>query len=220
MQINSVGVYWKARRESAAQCSARLARFLVELADQFPMLADWYKKGQRAALEATAISVRQLSSKDILALVSASSNKRDIGGEPIAELGFGIGLWNGKTGDAEAGVGITCGLDSANPGLINSVVLKLPKDLKSIGLGSDNGQRKLLLLLAVVWDAEWGAVYSSRSEVFKQRRGGGPFLDKMLWLRDGQQVPITADEVSATEKCVDGTLYVQQHSERDAGAGI
>lgn len=45
MKIDTVGVYWKSRRETAQECALRLRHCLEALAQQFPALAAWYQKG-------------------------------------------------------------------------------------------------------------------------------------------------------------------------------
>lgn len=206
MQINTVGVYWKARRESAQECTIRLIRFFAELASEFPALANWYEKIEDGS---TVEPISQLGEKDLLSLVAAGSNRRDIGREPIADLGFNIGLRTQGTGGVDSSLSITCGLFSPNPGLGNAVVVKLPIDLQSVSLDTPTSQKRLLLLLVKTWDAEWGAAYSSRSNVFKQRKSNAPFLDNILWLKNGIAGPENVVECSSSELAAGGVLYMK-----------
>ena len=151
--------------------------------------------------------VSKCGEADLLALVVSGAHKPDIGNEQIVELGYGVGLWNSQENGTDACISITCGLFSSNPNLSNAVVLKLPANLHSVSLDSIGSQKQLLLLLVNVWDADWGAVYSSRSDVFKQRKSNDPFFDQMLWLRSGQCEPTNIVDSTSSESCMEGTLY-------------
>jgi hypothetical protein len=203
MKVDTLGVYWKSRPETARECASRLRKCIEELTQQFPALADWYQKGDRPNEYQT--SVAGFSDEELLSLVEGSVNRKDVGGQPIPHLGFGIGLWNGREG-AAAGMSIRCGLSSQNKGLANSTVMDLPNDLKAVALDSDEALQGLLLLLAKVWEADWGAVYSTRSAAFESRTGPGPFLDRMLWLRNGASTSMVTDGVAA-RPVADGTIY-------------
>lgn len=209
MQINRIGIYWKARRESAPECAVRLACFFDELEKNFPLLADWFPKGESRADSSFGKTVSKFGEMDLLALVAAGANKRDIGGEQIVELGYSVGLRSPEKNGSDASISITCGLFSSNSNLSNSVVMNLPMDLHSISLGSIDSQKRLLLLLVKVWDADWGAAFSSRSDVFKQRKSNGPFFDEILWLRSEQSGPPNIIESSSRESCMAGTLYLR-----------
>lgn len=208
MQINTMSVYWRARPESAEKCTARLAACFAELAIHFPQMADWYQKGVKKATVISEDPVNKWNENALLEFVAASVNRQDIGEEAIVALGFSFGLCNiSDMGDS--GMSVTCGLFSPNPGLSNSVVVKLPKDLQTVSLDAIESQKRFLLLLVKAWNADWGAGYSSHSAVVKQRRNSGPFFDKILWLRDGEGLPREVAESMTSEAVMEGTLYVK-----------
>jgi hypothetical protein len=207
MKIDTVGVYWKSRRETAQECAFRLRHCLDALAQQFPALAAWYQKGARP--DENTANVAEISGDKLLSLVESGVNRKDAGGQPIPQLGFGIGLWNGGPEGARAGMTIRCGLASQNKALSNAVVMELPNDLQALALDSDEALERLLLLLATVWEADWGAVFSTSSDAWARRTGPGPFLDRLLWLRRGHNTFIVADGVTS-EPAADGTIYTRR----------
>jgi hypothetical protein len=95
-----LGAYWPQRRETRAECAARISKFLSGIRDAGPDVQRWFLKAKRKELARTAIDV---SPPDIEALLI--TNDRDATGEPIEELGFRLGLWNGERVAFSATVG-------------------------------------------------------------------------------------------------------------------
>jgi hypothetical protein len=96
-----VGTYWPQRRESKEQAAKRIGRFLDAMSTANGSLFEqWFLKGRSKA------SANAVLSTDVSTLAAAlESNRRDVGGEEIAELGFNLAIWNGESGSFEATVG-------------------------------------------------------------------------------------------------------------------
>jgi hypothetical protein len=207
MTIDTVGVYWKARRESQDECATRLRKFFIGLSTHFPQLADWYKKGATKEDAMSGSSVNSLDESTLLSLLDSGRNKNEKGGV-IAPLGFRISLWNqGKPG-FDAILSVKCGLYDENPNLSNCAYISGHCDLSEAGLGTLESQEKILLLFTDVWNADWGAVYDSGGNAIRNRVGNGPFLDKMLWMKNAQsESPF--DESVTVKQLENGVLYVR-----------
>lgn len=206
MRINTVGVYWSARHESVEVCAQRLGRYLVSLKSAFPALAEWYK---RSGVASQPVLFDKNEYGQLLDILSAGVNKRDVNGEIIEELGFRVGLWNKRKESEAIGLGITCGLFSNSAGLSNAVTLSLPKDLEALSLQGEGALRKLLLLQVEAWNPDWGAVFASQSDAVRNRKGNGPFLDKMLWVKDGVTLPESVDKECLKEAVLGGAICVR-----------
>jgi len=206
MRINTVGVYWSARRESAEACAGRLSKYLLSIKSAFPELADWYRKCGGAS---QAISLDQNNNGELLDLLTAGTNRRDLNGEVIEELGFRVGLWNKRKESEGVGLGITCGLFSNSTGLSNTVTLSLPQDLDVLSLQGSEALKKLLLLQVEAWSPDWGAVFASQGDALKSRNGNGPFFDQMLWLKSAVSLPEGVDKGCPGEIALGGTIYIK-----------
>ena len=121
--------YWGTRRESAESCAERLYRFFEAIKTSDDVFAKWYHRG-RSRKEALQKPIRTGDMAEIISLVEAGRNRYDVGKQPIDDLGFGVGIWNGGN---EPGRDITlsvrCGLYSETPGLGNIVTLHFPEEL-------------------------------------------------------------------------------------------
>jgi hypothetical protein len=109
-----LGCYWAARKETREEVALRMARFIVSLKLRSERFSDWYSKGGSRAtahkkLDTTAVGLAN----------ELRTNRRDIGGEVILELGFSFGAWNGKAASITATIG------SYSPLVGNAVVLNV-----------------------------------------------------------------------------------------------
>jgi hypothetical protein len=94
-----LGAYWPSRQESREACAARMSRFLATIRNVDSSLTVWFPKANRKRL-GEAVDISPSSVCELL-----KSNNRDTTGEPIAELGFRAGLWNGKNASLTATLG-------------------------------------------------------------------------------------------------------------------
>lgn len=207
MQVDTLAVYWGRRSESAEACARRCSAYLGQLVGQYAQLGSWYEKGLSRKNASSGAAVNELPFEDLVEIVAKGTNKKDVGGQVMEELGFRVSLWNRLPDEKAIGLGIKCGLFAGNPGLKNSVVMQIPVELESLGLNSGR-LKSLLVLTAEAWDADWGAVFNSNSDALLSRQGSLPFLDKMLWLRHGHALALAESNLieEATEK---GRLLVK-----------
>lgn len=199
----NVGVYWGSRRESVKECAYRFRTYLHSLTS-FPVLADWYLKIEDFGVASSGPSIRELDDDVIEKLLIAGKSKypnKD-------ELGFRVGLWNKRNETESSSLSVSCGKFTTNTGLSNAVVLTVPRNVEVLSQDVEIALRRLLLLQVEAWSPEWGAVFSSNSDALKRRQGNGPFLDKILWLKQGVSVPETLSTERPVEDMLNGFLYV------------
>jgi len=116
-----LGAYWGARQESLDACAARLAALATSLAGLHGDLSSWFRKGEAAE---TATSPIDLTGPDAAVLLSGGQQRKDIGGEVMAELGFRAAVWNGRPRPVE--LSVVCGAYPPNRPTANNVLLKFP----------------------------------------------------------------------------------------------
>lgn len=125
-----VGAYWSMREESREQAAENLARFLASIAKQDEALAQWFAKGRSRASSRTQLDVSATSIATLL-----RSNRRDLDGRPIPDLGFRIGIWNG------ADISLSATLGAYNQYVKNAVVLTFGD--RPVGYGAEAWKRLL-----------------------------------------------------------------------------
>jgi hypothetical protein len=169
---------------------------------EFPRLSKWFEKGATKQQAMTGKAINELDSQGLLELVKKGANKRK------SELGYILGFWNQELHGVSAGLGISCGIYADNLNLSNAVYINLPSDLTVLSIDTGIAQQRCLELMAVVWDADWGAVYDVNGSVIKNRGGNGPFLDKYLWVKKVQsESPF--DESVTLKRLDNGVLYTR-----------
>lgn len=112
-----LGAYWKARKETRTECATRLSSYLRAIGSVEPTLQGWFQKASRRQ---AANKAADLSVEGIQGLLK--TNNRDVGGDPIVELGFNLSLWSGGNVSFSATVG------AFSPFIENSVVLSFRGD--------------------------------------------------------------------------------------------
>jgi hypothetical protein len=105
-----VGAYWSARTETHEEAAARVADFLRQLSTYKPFSA-WFPKA-KAKAEA---NVSVAPTKEGVA-AHLRGGRRDTG-EPMPEVGFSLGLWNG----AHASLRVT--IAASSPHVLNAAVI-------------------------------------------------------------------------------------------------
>lgn len=85
------GAYWVARTESRSEVAERLVAFARGIAEASARLQGWYRTGRPEA-----DASRHLIGVNVDSVArELKVNRRDIGREPIPELGFSFSAWNG-----------------------------------------------------------------------------------------------------------------------------
>ena len=143
------GAYWGQRQESRRECAVRLHMLIQALQALDPSFMSWYKKV--ASRKATPVEIPpDLGEVESNLKVS----RRDIGGEPIVDIGFNFSAWTGK-GDVSTSLSATCGAYS--PFIRNSVVLSF----ESSGRLADSLFQDILMVLIEVFEPEHAVVSST-----------------------------------------------------------
>ena len=143
-----VGAYWSVRQETRDAVAARVARFLTVIAGLDAVLSRWFLKARSRKKAGTPIEPR---AEAIAAMLRV--NRRDFGGEAMPELGFSLGLWNGRS----ASMSVIAGAISV--GVPNSIVLTFEE---SEPLDRDL-LRKVLSAAIESFDPDHGVVTSSET---------------------------------------------------------
>jgi hypothetical protein len=204
--VLTLGAYWQARRESAEECAERLSLFLSELAATDSALSVWYEKSKsRRKANQSRLDVGCV--KTLADLLERGQNRRDVGGDVIADLGFHVGIWNGERSLKAMSLDVTCGAYSSNEQLGNNVLLDFPEDLGS--LEQRERMQQVLAATAKAWEPNWAGVYSLGAMNNRAFSPTTPFVDWMVYLsREECPAPPAEQAISVTEINDIGTLIV------------
>ena len=144
----------------------------------------------------------------VLQRLDNGRHKRDLDRSVTDELGFQIGLWNGRTSKFSASISISCGICTEHPYLINSVVLDLPEKLS--GLSDKDLCENVLKVMADTWDPDWAGVISRKSRDARTLKPALFFVDWMFYINrigiDLSKLPLGAK----ASKLKEGTLIIVQ----------
>lgn len=142
-----VGVYWSERRESREAVAVRVARFLALVAQCEAIFARWFLKARTKSAGGIPVipDANEVATK-------LKVNRRDVGGDVISELGFSLGLWNGRTASLSATVG------ACSPHVRNSVVLAFDERAQI----DKQVLRKVLCAAIEAFEPDHGVVTSSK----------------------------------------------------------
>ncbi|WP_224241614.1 immunity 52 family protein [Hyalangium gracile] len=152
-----IGTYWGARKEDAEECARRLVMVVQLLQPVDPLFASWFKSARSLKqsltrpLELEVSSVQQYIQRYLM---------RDDRRQPMEDLGFSFGLWNGKQGENHAWLSIACG------GYWEQVTNRCVLDAPNEGPGvervlTEPFQVAALRALVTAWDPDWGAAIST-----------------------------------------------------------
>ncbi len=204
--VLTLGAYWTARKESAEECAERLSSFLSELAATDSALSVWYEKA-KSKREATQAKLDVGCVKALTDLLERGQNRRDVGGDVIADLGFHVGIWNGERSLKAASLSVTCGAYSSTQQFGNNVLLDLPEDLGS--LEQPERMQKVLAATAKAWEPDWAGVYSLDATNNRAFSPTAPLVDWMVYLsREEFPAPPAEQAMSVTQINDLGTLIV------------
>lgn len=145
-----IGVYWTARSESLEASARRLSRFLDSLSTcgRALQLGDWFIKGISRA------TARERLRTDPASIARAlRTNRRDVDGSVLQELGFRLSTWNGGDISFEATIG------SFSAYVTNAAVLSFADE--AVSITAEEGE-KLLQAAVSAFDPEHGVVASHK----------------------------------------------------------
>ncbi|HEV3080506.1 MAG TPA: Imm52 family immunity protein [Gemmataceae bacterium] len=154
--------FWPDRSESLNQCAQRAAAFFRLLESCDPCFARWVKprtthKRTGAEFEPTFDSLYNV--------LKDTRIRGDKDHSAMEDMGYGIWLWNGKSGDATARVNITCGAHPCIPTVGLPVANRCVIELPASGVTGERilqPEALLHIISAIVgsWDADWGRIAS------------------------------------------------------------
>jgi hypothetical protein len=144
------------------------------------VFAKWYHLG-RSRKEALQKPIKTGDMAEIISLVEKGRHRRDVGRQPIDELGFSVRIWNGGEEPAKSiALGVGCGLYSEAPGLGNVVTLHFPKELGR--LADSSVAVEVLLAAAKCWNPDWGGIFSSEPVRYEEFDPRTPIVDWMVFI--------------------------------------
>ncbi len=203
-----VGAYWGCRRESSSSCAQRLLRCLLELGTIDPVLGSWFLRGESRTSANTPVA---LSAADLEVLFERGSNRNDVDGGVIDELGFSVGLWN----RARPAIGLSAhaGSFSKVPGLLNSFVLNVA--------GPDDGadalyERKLATAVfeAIIraWEPHWATWRTYEWAVAQSPAPREPVVGWLTYL----STPVSLVAADASARAFEGGTVLTLGSDIEA----
>lgn len=154
----SVCSYWGARRETLADCAARVLAFLRDLERCHPKLSTWFGLGRsrRQALKNPVV----VNLETITDLLGKGVNRADLDGSVIEDLGYGLRVWNGQPDSSSVGLSIHCGAWSSYVG--NSVVVDIGQPETALaGSPLPHALRCILRSAVDAFEPDCGTVMSS-----------------------------------------------------------
>jgi hypothetical protein len=192
LQFKAAG-YWKPRKEDLDACTARLQRFLLTLSECDPVFEKWYRKGM-SGKSALRTEIDLTTKENFVNMFDLGRHLRDSDKSVIDELGFQIGVWNGKKSIKMVGLSVTCGQYASTEGLGgNNIMLELPEDLG--GLKSYDQMLKVLSAVVDCWEPDWAGVYSVEATDSREFNTSIPFIDWMVFLSARKWVCASVPEV-------------------------
>ena len=144
------------------------------------LFARWHRKGS-SKRKAHQTEIDFGKKDDLIDLLDRGRHRRDSDKSVIDELGFHIGMWNGKKSTKMVGLSVTCGQYTTVPGLGgNSVLLELPEDLGA--LQDSDRVEKVLVAIAKCWEPDWAGVFSVDAMHSRDFSVAVPFVDWMVYV--------------------------------------
>lgn len=121
---DTVAAYWGPREEAPDQGAARLEMLFEALAKTDPSAQTWFARRSSAPRPEDAADTTAAALAEQLA---RGRNRRDTDGSEMTELGYRLSLWNGDN-ERPVEMSALVGSTTSTPGVVNSVVLKVPSD--------------------------------------------------------------------------------------------
>ncbi len=174
MDSTYLGAYWGDRPATPRECGIRLADCLERLASLDGSLAAWFRRGGSRSSSTRPVKSDPASLEE---LFEHGRNRREVGREPIDELGFQVGLWN----RSNPAVGLSCvaGSYAFSLGVSNSFVLEFPRlDEASLALYDPAVAERIVEAVIDVWDPDW---LTWTSHALRNKQHAGPREPVMGW---------------------------------------
>ena len=185
-----IGAYWGARKEDAEACARRLAACVQLLAPVDPLFASWFKGAKslklslQRPLELEPSRLQKYIQRNLM---------RDDRRQPMEDLGFRVGLWNGRQGGNDAWLSIGCG------GYWEQVSNRCVLDAPYKGPGSERVltatfQTQALRAIATAWEPDWGVAMSHAHRDISEKKPRGVWVGWVTYLsrRLGRVPPLPA----------------------------
>jgi hypothetical protein len=185
-----IGAYWGARKEDAQACARRMATVVQLLQPVDPLFASWFKGSKslkqalQRPLELEPSSLQKYIQRNLM---------RDDRRQPMEDLGFSVGLWNGCQGGNDAWLTIFCG--GYWEQVSNSCVLDAPcKGPASERVLTTPFQVQSLRALATAWEPDWGVAMSHAHREIIEKKCPGVLVGWVTYLsrRLGRVPPLPA----------------------------
>lgn len=173
-----IGAYWGRRPEGSESCAQRLLACLDALGRVSPeILGRWRPKGRK--LGAT-LTVPGISISELIGLLEAGADRRDVGGAVISELGYSWSAWNGMSTSASS-LSVTCGASMSPTVVLNSFVLELPYPSDE-GAAGFYRRACMVRLLAAITDAWTPAIAFVTSHALRSAQSLEPSQPVAGWM--------------------------------------
>jgi hypothetical protein len=207
---------WTPRAESPEDCAGRLSSCLSTLKASPGPFKDWFPKAS-SKKQATRHPLT-LGADTLADVVRSGSHRRDDNKEPISELGYSVGLWNGSR-DEPVSISLTCGSRSADPSLANTFLMSLPATNDGASFFCDRTQAKALILaVASAWDAEAATITSDALRRQLPTSDHVPQIGWMTYLSERKAQALRSHE--AVERVPGGALITVSDRCHDASADM
>lgn len=172
------GAYWGPRTEPVEQCADRLGRFLSLVAEAHPALRQWYGKGTSRKAARKPI---ETTHTELVHLLERGRNRRDVGGQPIDELGFSVSMWNGGT--PTVALGATVGAAPQSAGILNHCLLDFPAPVdEGRELYAPEVAARVFQAIVTCWEPNWASLTSSSLRTIQHAPAGSPVIGWLTYL--------------------------------------
>ena len=209
-----IRAYWGPRKETVADAARRLRKFLVRIGGHSELLKGWYQK-TRCRSGATETKLNTSMEDELVKLFLRGRNRDDITGEVIEDLGFRVGLWNGRPRREVASLSVTCGLYSDVQGVgVNGVLIDLPEDLGP--LSKNHLMSSAFRDLIECWEPRHACVCSELAIDGRSFDANVPFVDWMLYVSELAISSTSVPYASAVSQVLSGTMIVVEDRPADA----
>ncbi|MEP4192596.1 MAG: Imm52 family immunity protein, partial [Sneathiella sp.] len=185
MDTYLAGAYWGPRKETVWECAERTSAFFKKLALLSDDLAHWRLRDRSKKQKAGSSIMDPNAMGQITEQIKSGTNRKDMGDkEVIPELGFRLGLWNGKSSTQEMlSLGIQCGAYSGT-GMFSNTANISP--LLSFDVSNEDTVRKFSEAFIDAWEPDFfvltrkSRLNEAAAMAREQRNQWEPFLDYAL----------------------------------------